>query len=256
MARRARPRLAVAVDLTLYTTAASPPCEAVKAALAIKAVPYREVELPPGPHRLHQRIRFGRPTVPALILDGAKIQGSRAIVRSIDRLVPSPPLFPADSDDRAAVEVAERWGDEFLQGAVRRIEIAALRRCPGFRSSQAKASRWKLPEPLLEGVAPPLTSWLVRAHGADDATVERDLWTLPGYLDGVDRLIAHGVIGNAEPNAADLQIGSSVRLLATLADLAPLLAGRPAHALARRLFPEYPGRCPAGVLSVAEPVAG
>jgi glutathione S-transferase len=244
------------MDVTLYTIGASHPCEAVKAALGIKAVVYREIELPPGPHRLHQRLRFGRPTVPAMIVDGAKIQGSGAIVRTLERLVPNPPLLPADSDDRAAVEVAERWGDEFLQGAARRIEIAALRRCPGFRLSHSEASRWKLPEPLLEGIAPPLTSWLAHAHGADDATVERDLSALPGYLDGVDRLIAVGVIGNREPNAADLQIGSSVRLLATFADLAPLLAGRPILTLARQLFPQYPGHCPAGVLRVPELVAG
>src|SRR5215207_6737428 len=196
LARRARPRLAVAMKVKLYTIAASHPCEAVKAALKIKALPYREVELPPGAHRLHQRARFGRPTVPALIVDGAKVQGSRAIVRSIERLVSSPPLFPEDADDRAAVEVAEHWSDKFLQAAVRRIELAALRRCPGCRLSIAEASRWRGPE----------------------------------------------------PNAADLQIGSSVRLLATFADLAPALTDRPVLALALRLFPDYPGDCPAGVL--------
>jgi glutathione S-transferase len=78
--------------------------------------------------------------------------------------------------------------------------------------------------------------------------VERDLSALPGYLDAIDRLIAHEVIGGPEPNAADLQIGSSVRLLATFADLAPLLTDRPVVALARRIFPDYPGDCPAGVL--------
>lgn len=236
------------MKVKLYTIAASHPCEAVKAALKIKALPYREVELPPGAHRLHQRARFGRPTVPALIVDGAKVQGSRAIVRSIERLVPSPPLFPEDADDRAAVEIAERWSDKFLQAAVRRIELAALRRCPGFRLSIDEASRWRLPEPLLEGVAPPLTAWLARVHRADDTTVERDLSALPGYLDAIDRLIAHEVIGGPEPNAADLQIGSSVRLLATFADLAPALTDRPVLALALRLFPDYPGDCPAGVL--------
>jgi glutathione S-transferase len=241
------------VKVTLYTIAASHPCEAVKAALELKAVAYREVELPPGPHRLHQRLRFGRPTVPAMIVDGAKVQGSRAIVRSIDRLVPTPPLFPADGDDRAAVELAERWGDEYLQGAARRIEIAALRRCPAFRLSHTRASRWKLPEAVLEGVAPPLTGWLAHVHGADDATVERDLAALPGQIGQIDRLIARGVIGGSEPNAADLQIGSSVRLLASFADLMPLLADRPALELALRLFPDYPVHCPAGVLSGPRP---
>ncbi|HEU4658779.1 MAG TPA: glutathione S-transferase, partial [Capillimicrobium sp.] len=50
------------------------------------------------------------------------------------------------------------------------------------------------------------------------------------------------------PNAADLQIGSTVRILLTFGDVAPLVAGRPAEALARRWFPRYPGAAPAGVL--------
>ena len=48
------------------------------------------------------------------------------------------------------------------------------------------------------------------------------------------------------PNAADLQIGSSLRLLATIGDVRPLVAGRPAEALALRLFADYPGDVPAG----------
>jgi glutathione S-transferase len=85
--------------------------------------------------------------------------------------------------------------------------------------------------------------------------VKRDLSALPGYLYGVDRLIALRLIGNREPNAADLQISSSVRLQATFADLAPLMANRPIVSLARRLFPEYPGHCPVGVLPSQQPAA-
>jgi len=52
--------------------------------------------------------------------------------------------------------------------------------------------------------------------------------------------------GAQEPNAADLQIASSLRLLSTVGDVRPLLAGRPADALATALFPEFPGEVPAG----------
>jgi len=51
-------------------------------------------------------------------------------------------------------------------------------------------------------------------------------------------------------NAADLQIGSSLRLLSTIGDVRPLLAGRPAEALAMRLFGDFPGDVPAGALAV------
>ena len=39
-----------------------------------------------------------RRTVPALRIDGEKVQGSRAIMRRLDELVPEPPLFPSDPD--------------------------------------------------------------------------------------------------------------------------------------------------------------
>jgi glutathione S-transferase len=56
------------------------------------------------------------------------------------------------------------------------------------------------------------------------------------------------VIGGETPNAADLQIAGSVRLLLTLADLRDAIDARPAGRLARRLIPRYPGDVPAGTL--------
>ncbi len=67
-----------------------------------------------------------------------------------------------------------------------------------------------------------------------------------------------GLIGSDQPNVADLQLLSTVRLLGTLEDLAPLIDGRPAGAKARELFPDYPGTTPAGALPAAwlAPAAG
>jgi glutathione S-transferase len=80
-----------------------------------------------------------------------------------------------------------------------------------------------------------------RLNRATDASIERDLAALPGLLDHVDGLIADGVIGGDEPNAADLQIATSVRLLMTFADLRPAIESRPAGALAVRVVPRFPG---------------
>ncbi|MEA2437058.1 MAG: glutathione S-transferase, partial [Thermoleophilaceae bacterium] len=77
---------------------------------------------------------------------------------------------------------------------------------------------------------------------------ERALRDLPQLLDHVDELIDQGVIGGESPNAADLQIAGSVRLLLTLADLRDAIDARPAGRLARRLIPRYPGDVPAGTL--------
>jgi glutathione S-transferase len=88
-----------------------------------------------------------------------------------------------------------------------------------------------------------------RNRGGEQQARE-DLAALPAQLDTVDAWIAEGVLGGAEPNAADLQIAPSIGLLATMDDLKPLLEGRPCLALARRLFPSRPGHLPAGALPV------
>ncbi len=75
------------------------------------------------------------------------------------------------------------------------------------------------------------------------------LASLPGMLDHVDELIAEGVIGGAEPNAADFQLLTTVRMLLTMDDLRPFVAGRPCEPLARELWPNpvepVPGALPA-----------
>jgi glutathione S-transferase len=87
-----------------------------------------------------------------------------------------------------------------------------------------------------------------RFHGANEQAVRADLAALPAHLDHVDRLIADGVIGGEQPNAADLQLGSSLKILSDLDDVRPLFEGRPALRLGERLFPELRGSCPAGTL--------
>jgi len=54
------------------------------------------------------------------------------------------------------------------------------------------------------------------------------------------------VIGAEAPTAADLQIGSTIRVLMTLGDLEPLLAGNAGIAIAMRWFPDFDGHVPAG----------
>ena len=71
---------------------------------------------------------------------------------------------------------------------------------------------------------------------------------LPSHLDRVDAWITEGTLGGEAPNAADLQIGSSIAMLNTHQDLRPLLDGRPSLELAVRQFADFPGEMPAGTL--------
>lgn len=52
-------------------------------------------------------------------------------------------------------------------------------------------------------------------------------------------LIAAGAIGGDAFNAADFQIGTTLRVMLAGPDLGPVLAGRPGESLARRVWPHY-----------------
>jgi glutathione S-transferase len=238
---------------TLYVIHGSHPCATVERAFAIKGVPYRRVELPPPLHALHQRIRFGARTVPALRTDsGEQVSGSRAIVRWLERLVPEPPLLPADPERRAAVEAAEAWGDETYQPIARRLLWPAFGRVPRAMASYQEGSRLpRLPRPLLVALAPPVVAIERRLNAITDEAVRADLAALPGHVDRIDAWLADGLLGGEAPNAADLQIATTSRLLMSLDDVAPSFAGRPAGEHALRLFPAAPGHVPSGALPVA-----
>lgn len=242
----------------LYEIHGSHPCVAVERALQLKRQPYRLRELPPAFHVPLQWLRFRRLTVPVLVLgSGETLIGSRTILHRLDQLVPEPPLLPADPVARERVEEAERWGDEVLQPAVRRMIWVGIKRSPQALRGYAKGSRLPVPGPLQTPVARIVCRLAAWRNRADEATMRADTAALPGWLDHVDALIDEGVIGGPQPNAADLQIGASLRLLGTFADVQPLLSPRPAWQLARRAFPTYPGEgeMPAGTYPVAAPAA-
>jgi glutathione S-transferase len=232
----------------LYVVHSSHPCEAVKKALELKGIAHRTVEMLIPTHVPLQRLRFGQRTVPAMRLDsGEKLIGSRAIMRRLDELVPDPPLLPSGGEARGAVLEAEAWGEEVLQPLARRAAWAALKRRPEAIPSYQEASKLPhLPRPVVRVVAPAVIRIETAMNGAHDDQVRDDLRALPGHLDRVDRWIGAGVLGAPVPNAADLQIGSSLRLLSTIGDVRPLLAGRPCEALAFAHFAEFLGSVPAG----------
>jgi glutathione S-transferase len=202
------------------------------------------VNVVPGMQPLVMRVlRFPRYTVPALVIDGRRIQGSREISRALDELQPDPPLFPSDATARRRVEEAERWGEQELQNVPRRI----------FRWMAANhyiVRRWLATDaagvPCGAVLARPSLQarMFARAVGAGDAAVRADLAALGDHLAEVERLRGAGVIGGAEPNAADFQIASSLRSIAKFGDLAPYLEDHPAVRWATTVVPPLPGPVP------------
>jgi glutathione S-transferase len=234
------------VRATLFGVPGSHPSLAAELMLARKGIEFRRIDLVAGVHRAVLRaLGFEGVTVPALVLDGARLQGTRTIALALDALVPSRRLVPADPGRREAVLRAESWADEALQPAARRLSWAVLKRDRSTLESFLEDARLGIPAHLAARTAPPVIRLSARLNRADDAAVRRDLRALPGMLDRVDALLAEGVIGGEEPNVADFQVATTVRLLMTLEDLEPLLDGRPATAHALAVAPRYPGRLPA-----------
>jgi glutathione S-transferase len=238
------------VTSVLYAIPASHPCAAVEAALRLKGVDYRRVDMPPLASRIAQRRRFGRSTVPGVVFDDdERVAGSRAIMRELDRRTPEPPLMPPEGDPaRPAVERAEAWEDEVLQPLVRRLIWAALRRAPECMTSYTEGARLPVPAPIARLTAPLMARAGQAVNHAGDLNVRADLIHLDTHLARVEGWMEEGTLGGAAPNAADLQIAASIRLLVTIEDVATRLGDRPAVTLARRWFPAFPGHVPAGTL--------
>jgi glutathione S-transferase len=228
----------------LYVVHGSHPCATVEKALELKGVPYKRVELPPPSQVVVMPRLFGRRTVPGIRFeDGEKVQGSRAILRALDRRVPEPALLTGPE-----VEEAERWGDEVFQPIARRLLWPTFQQRPRAMHAYQEGQRApKLPVPVVLASAPIVTRIERRMNEATDDAVRADLRALPDHLDKIDAWIAAGVLGGEQPNAADLQIATTLRLLHSIGDVRPFIAGRPAEALAFRWFERLPGETPPGV---------
>ena len=232
-------------DALLFGVPASHPTLAAELMLRRKGVEVRRVDLVAAVHRLLLRaLGFPGITVPALRLDGVRLQGTRNISCALDALQPQPALFPADAGRREVVERAEVWGDEVLQSVPRRLSWWCLQRHPGAVGSYLEGARLGIPPDIAAATALPIIVLSARLNRASSAAIRRDLAALPRMLDRVDGWIADGTLGGAEPNAADFQIATSVRLLLTFDDLKPSIDSRPAGEHARKLVPSFPGDMP------------
>lgn len=236
-----------AVNVKLYTLPGSHPCAAVEVALKSKGIDYRRVDLLPMSQMLVGPLRYGGYTVPGMRVGSEKLLGSRAIMRRLDELVSEPSLLPSEEDARQRVLEAERWGDEDFQDIPRKIIDVAFLRDPGAMLSYVGDAKLPLPRSMMRPALPLTARLMAVRNKAREETVRAALASLPGKLEKIDGWISDGVLGGEQPNAADLQIGSTVRLLLSIGDVAPLLRGRPAAAL-ERYFPPMVGEVPVGTL--------
>lgn len=234
----------------LFIVYGSHPCATVEKALALKGIKYKTVELIPPSHAPLMKLRFGQRTVPALKINGEKLVGSRTILRRLDELVPESPLLPSDQTQAAKVLEAEEWGDSVLQAQARRLLWAALSGSHESVASYNDGAKVQLPAAVVKRLANGIIPIEKAMNGVSKKQTEKDLKSLMDHFDHVDHLIAEGVIGGIQPNAADLQIASSIRLLLTLDDVSERILSRPCAQLALRYFPDAAGRVPSGKLKI------
>jgi glutathione S-transferase len=245
----------------LYVIPGSHACRSAMLMLEHKQVPYRRVDVITLTHpvvaRLHgfdaggqtRKAGEGRPlplrfgdllgTVPALAADDLRISTNHDIARFLDDRQPEPPLFPADPDQRRAVEAAERWANDTLQMAARRIALGWAVRDPSAvpgSTADGRMGHLLYGPALARRLIIPLIGRLIFAvDGPSDRAL---LAELPPMLDQIDAWIDDGVLGGAQLNAADFMVAPSLALILYRPDVPPLFAGRPALQLVDRLLPE------------------
>jgi glutathione S-transferase len=233
------------MEARLYVIPGSHPSMAARLMLETKGIEYKRTDLMPVISKgVLRGLGFPRNTVPAIKVDGRKVQGTGEIARELDRIQPEPALLPADPERRVAVEEAERFGDEELQPPVRAILWWALRKDKAPLRSYSEGAKLGIPIGLALKTAAPIVAASAHFNEATDENVRRGLAALPAMLQRIDDWIADGTIGGEQPNVADFQIAPSLRLAMTLDDLRPAIESRPAGELAMRLVPHYPGKTP------------
>ena len=228
------------VEARLYTLKLSHPGHAVRLMLEHKGIEHQVTTWPAGLHPLLLKLNgFRGTTVPALKLDGRRVEKSLVIARELERVKPEPGLYPADASARARVEEAERWGEAELQPLPRRMFRWALAHQRELRAWLARVDG--MPAAGLQArTSVPLVRRFASAVGATDEGVRRDLAELPATLDHADELVGEGTLSLEQPNAATFQIGTSIRALSLFPQLEPLLAGRPCADIAHSVLPDFP----------------
>ena len=95
-------------------------CEKIRIVLAMKEVPYEEVDVKADDRK--SLIEFSRQRkVPTMDFDGRCIQDSTDLAKHLEDLYPEPSIYPDDPSDKGLCLMLEDWADEDLNGAVMRI---------------------------------------------------------------------------------------------------------------------------------------
>ena len=109
-------------SFTVHTIPGSPAARAVMATLTEKGAPFRVAALAPGAHKVEPHLSrhpFGK--MPVLDHDGFMLYETQAILRYLDRIIPSPHLVPEDPRQAARMDQIIGMSDWYLFQGVNNV---------------------------------------------------------------------------------------------------------------------------------------
>ena len=238
----------IAEKVTLHALPPSHPCKTVGAALDHKGIEYEWVNLDFSKHneQMSELYGEGNTRVPGLTIGEERVHGSTNILKRLEELVPEKPLYPEGIAE--AVREAELWGDEVLQDLGRRIPWGGLY----FRPERlGRLNGVDELDPAGTDFAMKFVRATWKYHNISSVQLAEDLERFPGMVEQIEDFAGQGLMDGKEPTAADLQIGSSIWVIATIGDVRPMLEGSAALRVAERYFGEVPELIPAGAFPPA-----
>lgn len=229
--------------IILHALPPSHPCMTAEAALKYKGLEYERVELTMGSHGTEVGELYGESahTVPGMMIGDEAIHGSVPILRRLEEISPENPLYPEPIADQVAA--AEEWADGHFQDLGRRLPWGALHFRPESMGTFAGGGAL---DPAGTDFAMKFIHSTWKYHRITAVRLAEDLAGFSAQIRQIEEYAGQGLIGGEEPTAADLQIGSTVRVLLTVGDLHPFLEGTAAEGVAMRYFPDYDGLVPEG----------
>ena len=105
----------------------SPYNEKARWTLDYKKIPHTRISLAPGPHAAKIRKLTGQTATPVLKIGQRAIAGSAKIIDELEKLYPTPALYPADAGERRrAMEIQKRFDDDLMPRIRRAILMTVI----------------------------------------------------------------------------------------------------------------------------------
>jgi glutathione S-transferase len=183
-----------------------------------KRVAHRRETYLPGPHAAPMKKLSGQSSTPVLMLDGAAIAGSAAILDALERRYPERPLYPEDPALRERALAIQRDFDAEVGVAARTAVFSVLLEEPGYLCETFAGHRAQPARALYRAAMPALKPLIAKANGVTDAAaIERAFARTEAALDFVARTAgASGYLVGDAFSVADLCCAA---LLAVVVDV-------------------------------------